>query len=42
MTVDFAAYIAKKMGVKLELKSVTSATRIPQLWPATLTSSPRP
>ncbi|HTZ39033.1 MAG TPA: ABC transporter substrate-binding protein [Syntrophales bacterium] len=29
--VDFLAYIAKKMGVKLELKSVTSATRIPQL-----------
>jgi polar amino acid transport system substrate-binding protein len=29
--VDFLAYIAKKMGVKLELKSVTSATRMPQL-----------
>jgi polar amino acid transport system substrate-binding protein len=28
---DFAAYIAKKMGVKLELKGVTSAARIPQL-----------
>ncbi len=28
---DFAAYLAKKMGVKLELKGVTSAARIPQL-----------
>ena len=28
---DFGAYIAKKMGVKLELKGVTSAARIPQL-----------
>ena len=28
---DFAAYIAKKMQVKLELKGVTSAARIPQL-----------
>ena len=28
---DFAAYIAKKMKVKLELKGVTSAARIPQL-----------
>ena len=29
--VDFVRAIAKKMGVKLELKSVTSATRMPQL-----------
>ncbi len=29
--VDFCRAIAKKMGVKLELKSVTSASRIPQL-----------
>lgn len=29
--VDFCRYIAKKLGVKLELKPVTSATRIPQL-----------
>ena len=29
--VDFAAYIAKEMKVKLELKGVTSAARIPQL-----------
>jgi len=29
--VDFLKYIAKKMGVKLELKTVTSATRMPQL-----------
>ena len=29
--VDFCRAIAKKMGVKLELKPVTSATRIPQL-----------
>ncbi|MBP1721205.1 MAG: extracellular solute-binding protein family 3 [Deltaproteobacteria bacterium] len=28
---DFAAYLAKKMGVRLELKGVTSAARIPQL-----------
>lgn len=29
--VDFVSYIAKKLGVKLELKPVTSATRMPQL-----------
>jgi polar amino acid transport system substrate-binding protein len=29
--VDFCRAIAKKMGVKVDLKSVTSATRIPQL-----------
>jgi polar amino acid transport system substrate-binding protein len=29
--VDFAAAIAKKLGVKLELKPVTSASRMPQL-----------
>ncbi|MCX5855055.1 MAG: ABC transporter substrate-binding protein [Deltaproteobacteria bacterium] len=29
--VDFCRAIAKKLGVKLELKSVTSATRMPQL-----------
>lgn len=29
--VDFLKYIARKLGVKLELKPVTSATRIPQL-----------
>jgi polar amino acid transport system substrate-binding protein len=29
--VDFLKYIATKMGVKIELKSVTSATRMPQL-----------
>ncbi|MEI8172530.1 MAG: ABC transporter substrate-binding protein [Deltaproteobacteria bacterium] len=29
--VDFCKAIAKKLGVKLELKSVTSATRMPQL-----------
>jgi polar amino acid transport system substrate-binding protein len=29
--VDFLKYIATKMGVKLELKTVTSATRMPQL-----------
>jgi len=29
--VDFAAFLAKKMGVKLELKGVTPAARIPQL-----------
>ena len=31
MTVTSEAYVAKKMGVKLELKGVTSAARIPQL-----------
>ena len=29
--VDFVAYLAKKLGVKLELKPVTSASRMPQL-----------
>lgn len=29
--VDFCRYLAKKLGVKLELKPVTSATRMPQL-----------
>ncbi|GFO56232.1 amino acid ABC transporter substrate-binding protein [Geomonas sp. Red276] len=29
--IDFCKYIAKKLGVKLELKPVTSASRMPQL-----------